>query len=169
MMKASACVFDGRQCKRPWTKPGRVAPASLSPIACPLSRTPTSSPSCPEASWSRREPTTSWWTWREPTTSWSPREHQSAKRCGSREGRWELWCKDAKGDGGHHDRYLKTPGLSASAPHWLLKWTEPNISQSHSCQGSDYCRNPSPSLICNSARSDKNSVYKYIKVVHSCF
>lgn len=116
------CVSDDRQCKRPWTKPGRVAPASWSPTACPPSRTPTSSPSCPGASWSRREPTTSSWTWMEPTTSWSPRERQSAKRCENRGGRRELGWKD--GQGGHHgyrDQYSKTSGLSASAPHRFLK------------------------------------------------
>lgn len=74
-----------RRCKTPWTKPERDGPASSSPTACPPSRTLTLSPSCPGASWSRRERTTSSWPWREPTISWLPREHQSANCSGKRQ------------------------------------------------------------------------------------
>lgn len=82
---AASCVCFyacDRRCKRPWTKPEKAGPASLSPIACLPFRTLTLSPSCPGALWSRKERTTSSWPWREPTTSWLPQGHRSANCSG---------------------------------------------------------------------------------------
>lgn len=70
-------LFFHRQCSLLWTKPERVGPVLSLLIACLLSRTQISSPSCHKEWWLKRGPIRNWWTRRGPTTSWSSLEPPS--------------------------------------------------------------------------------------------